>query len=755
MTRGVLFAAWLLLAATGSLAQTVSVRSADHDGFSRIVLHLPGRLSWHWEDGPEGKTLKVGDKGMKFDISGIHDRMSSDRVISVVPVADPPGLRFALACDCVVATSWHGTAMLVVDISGPVPEPAAEHTPPAALPPMASQAAVALAAPGIAPQLWPEVRKIPETGGSPVLLPPGGEPRVDAILTSAREVLVRQIARAAGLGLLTVQEGGMASTPAPPTPPSEADGAHHVGKAHWTPPASRQPDPHLMAETSVDQAAGLVARGEIASDGSSCLPDHLLNVPDWGNSDSFALQLGPLRRSLVEEFDRVQPTVASDLVQLYLYFGFGAEAAQVLDLHASGTEEEAVLRAMAAVLDGVPAEGILTGQTDCDSDAALWSALSSATLPPDALLNLDAMLRTLNRLPPHLRGIVAPQLARKLLASDRLSAAERVLRILDRAPVAVTPVQTMLRAETTLAMSEPEAADMALGKVVEANEDAAAEALIRRIDRRLHLGQTVPREMAELAGAYAQEQRDTPTGRELARAYLEAVGAAGDFSMAFNELERLSPDLAPETQDRVLSTLLELLADAADDLTFINHALRLRDAAPERIAPEAANNMARRLVDLGFPSEASSYLRPAASGPAMQNRQLLRAEIALAQGWPHQAQVELLGLTGEDANLLRARAHGMLGKHRAAHSLYLASGQGDRAVSEAILAGNWEQLETMGDPAIAEMARLANAAANSVSPARPEERVLAHDQALLDEAAAVRDTVARLLASRPAPEVAD
>lgn len=732
----------LALIASASAAQSVKVRSADHVGFSRIVLYFPGRTEWHWEGKARERTLRVGRAGLRFDVSQVFDKMSNTHVEAVTPLADPPGLRLDLACDCRLEAAWHGTSMLVIDISDPAPDvpPPAER--PLAL--MASQTAAALAAPRLAPDLQPQ--DLPElASGQPQ---PPATPETAPILSAAREILAQQIARAAGLGLVTAR-------PAIAPPAAGQDEMPPVAEVEEaTPaPAVNVPD-HMSAENSIDRAFAENAPQPRNPVGNACTPDHLLNVPGWGTSAPFGLQVGSLRARLLGEFDRVQRDAVADLARLYVFFGFGAEALEVLDLDPDADPPAVVLRELALILDDRPAGTVLRGQTDCDSDAALWSALAHDRLGPGMVLDVDAMLRALERLPLHLRQVLGPQLAHKLLGAGQDAAAERVLRILDRGPTPATPAQAFLHAETMPDDAAPAAVDAALADVVEENAENAAQALIRRIDRRIRLGQGVPDELAQLAGAYALEQRSAATGPELARVYIEATAAAGDFETAFDEMDRLAPELSPEIRDRVLTTLLGLGADAADDIGFLSHALRLRDVAPERIAPEAANRVARRLLDLGFPADAAFYLRAQATGPEMRDRQMLRAEVALSEGRPQQAQVEVLGLTGEDVNLLRARAQAMVGRHRAAHALFLGAGEADAATSEAMRAGDWQEVQAIADPALADMAQLV-AAASADEPEDMGQGILARNQALLEEAAAARGIVERLLQSRPGPEATD
>ncbi|RKF13037.1 hypothetical protein D6850_16175 [Roseovarius spongiae] len=756
MRRFLIIACIALLWAFGSAVPAatpgeVTVRSGDHDGFSRLVLALPHRVDWRITGTGRDRKVIVKDRAWRFDLSTVFVRMRDDRLRNIAPT--PGGLRLTLGCECAIETFWHGQSMLVIDIRDPdiiADGAGAQKTRPSPSPEKvvpiqadrgpahlltAGRIAAELAAASLAQDLF---------GMAPAPSPPGVPPKPD--LSIAREQLARQISRATTMGLLSPQvdisPGGTEAEP----PPGANDGADPVRTPAPEPDAG--PGLQLRSEMSLDHE--VIAPSDtlqVTYKGKVCLGDDALAIAQWGDGGSFATRIGPARARLTDELGRFDGAAALDLARLYLHHGFGVEARQVL--HVAGVEgrKVQVARAIADIFQHGEAEGSsLAGQLSCASGAAMWSALSYRALPPGAPLDLDAILRGVNALPRHLRDLLAPNLARKLMAAGRAEAADDVLRQLERGGAAPAPGQGLARAEVELAAGDDAAADETLGRIVESNVEIAAEALLRRIDARLASGRAIPQDMADLAGAYAHELRDAEIGPDLARAYIEASAASGAFKNAFDHRARLDAELPEATRRHVTDTLFDLLTRNAEDVTFLTYALSMQPEIDGRLSAETETAIARRLLDTGFPVAAQAYLDGAAQGPAQRERRLLRAKAARALGTPRQALVELLGLSGPDANRLRADARSMAGEFNAARELYATGGQPDSALRAAMQAEDWELASALGD---AEIARLASG--SGAPEALSDGNLLAHDRALIDASATTRSLVGNLLGARQIP----
>ena len=475
--------------------------------------------------------------------------------------------------------------------------------------------------------------------------------------------------------------------------------------------------------------------------GRSCIAPDFVAVGQWGTSESFAQQLGRARKTLMGEFDRDRPGAALDMARLYVFFGFGAEAIQVLhDRQVSGSAAEAVT-AMAQLIDSeMSSIAVFDEQMDCASDAALWALLASGEVSADVRPNVDAILRALSDLPDHLKALLGARLARILAAGNLAPDAARVLRILDRQPRAPSPIQSLAQAETDLSSGDVELADAELAKVVVANTDASAEALLLRIWTRLDAGDAVAPEMVNTVAAIAREQRGTSLGPKLALAHTGALAASGQYDEAIGAVRKHAG--ADETQelDATRDLVALYIAQGASDLVFLKHFLPVEGPTLGGLTDATSNVVAARLLDLGFASEAATYLAGPAEGGEIRVRRLLRARINLKGMAPRAAMVDLLGLEGSDAVILRAQAHSQLGEHGAAHLLYLAEGKTDEALREALLAEEWDNAKDIADPVLTNVIGTTGA-----DDAGDGSVLLRQNRLLLEQSANARADISRLL----------
>lgn len=294
----------------------------------------------------------------------------------------------------------------------------------------------------------------------------------------------------------------------------------------------------------------------------------------------------------------------------------------------------------------------------------------------------------------------------------------------------------MAGAQVALAKGETQAATDRLQNVVGGNIPPEAATLIRRIEAQIDRDAPVSMEQAETIGSFAFEYRNEPAAPRLHAAHIRALVAAASFDVARDVFAERQGEIAAKARAELRSDIARLLADRADDVTFLRHVLADSFDQSQQPDPAVADALARRMLSLGFPGRAEKLIETSVhrAGDARIDRRLLRAEIALAQEKPRQAQVELLDLPGAAANLLRARAHTLAGEHAAAQRQFDAAEASDAARAASLLAGEGrsDPVDPMGD-------------------ALTDPAPLAVRRALLDTSTSTRDTLSRLLAEYPAP----
>ncbi len=719
-------------------AQQAMVRSGEHEGFSRLAVDLRNRVPW--EVSGAGKSQKVlFDSGAAgLNVSEAFDRISGNRIVSIDPLKDGSGIQLGLNCDCKLDVFWHGTSMLVIDIRDQTaPQEARNATrtivpKTSVLPPLGSAAAtggqdIAVALTSAHFNLDAEVFAVQPT------------PLQRAAIDEARQSIVYGIQKAVILGLVEneITDANLIVLP-------EEKDQHRLSETEQVDHSVTMNHPQINLDTSTSADLEAILDGSSAvqtATGDPCVASDLLAVGQWGTNGAFSKQIGLARTSLTEEFDRYRPGAALELARLYVFFGFGAEAIQVIEsMDVQGAAAEAVI-GIAQLIDLERMDGSLfDDQTDCVSDAALWSMLSSGRVTPEEQPNVDAILRALIDQPDHLKALLGARVARMLAGANRATAAARVLRILDRQPHNGGDAQIMAQAETDLSTGQVESADLGLKDVVASNGALSSEALVRRIENRLAEGDPVPPELVELAGAYAHEQRDSPVGAEIALAYIGSLAASGQYDRAFEELKEPSFDKAKKESMKSTNVVISYATKNASDLSFLKHLMSAGGVPIVGLTDTIANEVANRLINLGFHAEAKAYLSGPAAGGALNDRRLLRAEINLAENEPRSAIVNLLGLIGTDADTLRAEAHSQMGEHGAAHLLYLSAGQTSQALREALLAEEWSEARDISDPVLSDVID-----DTSLDFQTDPSGTLARNRMLLEQSADARSNISKLL----------
>ena len=705
------------LVAGESRAQTIVARSGEHDGFSRLVMRLPSGADWSLTQSGRSATLNIGAPDVVFDTSRVFNLIPRDRLQAIRQTAPGQPLRMDLGCNCEIRSYVQSDGYLVVDIRDGSDDPVYASTgsiaPVFPIAPFATsekpntgyrfnlgQSAIADArlaldtaaniasnAPPVpAPAMVkPSAKPEPAAPREPAVLPlerlaeARGLPAPDAVDANMGEAsdsealpevnllldmeesaraatvnvseqrLLQQIGRAANQGLLDIAAGEtQIDAGARQLNPLGRDG--------------RPLDPlaNISITSAIDRESGLINRAEQNdSDPGLCLPNSHVAIHLWGNDSPFADQLGPLRGALVREFDDVNPASVLALAKLYLFFGFGSEAKAMLSSVPEDRlkeEKRKILNEMADLLDGnpLPVNHVFSGQQICDGDTALWSVLADGSIKKGA--NTDAIQQAFGRLPVHLRVHLGPKLSSIFADAEQHHVAEAILRAVNRTGVEDIPEMNMAEAAIAdLAGDTETAAEKLTDEVTERTENTPV-ALIDLIALSYRERTALSPDVPDLAGSYEHENKDSELGAELRQAEITALALTGRFHDAFQELKIVTSRDGPAARADALEPLMTLLAERADDVTFLQYALVFAKQSTASEAAPVADIVAQRLLDLGFAEQAMSILKKLALEPENEDRRLMLAEAALALNKPQRALVELMGLEGTEANRLRAEA---------------------------------------------------------------------------------------------------
>ncbi|UWQ37365.1 hypothetical protein K3552_18175 [Leisingera aquaemixtae] len=717
-------------------AQTIVTRSGEHKGFTRLVMRLPNGADWSLTQSGNTATVNIDAPEAVFDTSRVFNLIPRTRLQSLEQNGPGQPLRLQLGCECTVTSYVQENGYLVVDIrDGGKPAPQLQYTTAGSILPittpvagggyrfsfsrsaaadarMALELAATVAgqsepartvrpqdsaeapspepAPAVPEEQTPTDVVLPLDGSSipaaaedvAAAMLPGlpdtgmlldlAETERAAVVKESERRLLQQIGRAANQGLVSVAPDGLPGA-------GTAAGLDPLGRSD----RPLNPLDHISVTSAIDRETGLMAAlTEGSNEAAHCIPDRDVAIHTWGNESPFADQIGPLRSALVQEFDDVNPAGVFALARIYLYFGFGAEARSMLEILPAaerGSPDAAVLEAMALLMDGVdlPPQNPFSGQQACESNSAFWGALADGVVKKNS--NTDAIQQAFSKLPTHLRVHLGPRVSKMFAEAGEHHVAEAVLRAVDRTGIEEVPEINLAEAAIAELEGDTEKVAEELTSEVAERTGNAPAALIDLVALSVKERKALSPDVPDLIASYELENRDTELGADLRKAHVSSLALIGQFHDAFQELNELTERDGPGARAVALEPLLLLLAERADDVTFLQYGLVFAGQATAAEAAPVAVPVARRLLDLGFADFAQELLNKLSLAPQDETRRLMMAEAALALDKPHRALVELMGLDGSKANRLRAEALWRNGEYGRAGEYLLAENEKDAA----------------------------------------------------------------------------
>lgn len=732
-------AAVILLLASPTAAQVVRVTSGQHDGFVRLALAVPEGADWQLGRLSDGYELRLNGVS-RYDVSRVFQRIGREGLAAIWVDPASGHLRMRVDCACHAIPFQYLADVVVIDLrEGPPPatssfELALDGS---ALPPLTHRTTreamrprsrpvrprpydwAGLALDALRPANRPTPRTIPETLPAPAIAPrtsatgPTQAPRkpnaAEAIDRDERlaQSLLRHLSEGAAQGLVEFED---------PLPRQIA--AHDPARDMSQIRIETAPD-HLDRQ----------APQPLAAAGQSCPPPEALALENWLTEAPVPLQFAQSHVGLVGEFDRANPDRVAASIRFLLALGFGAEALQMIDTWPAGLPQRPLWSSLAHVLDDTPDPApAFAGLAACDTAAALWAILADPAPARGDALATQAILRSFDALPPHLRKLLGLRLVNRLIDQRQEAAAEAVAAALRRIPGASDPANDLVAANLALATADPARAEAISGRLAEAPGPANAEALVALIEARTAQNLPVSAEQVLAVEGLLREREGSGGAAPLARALVLARAGADDYAGAFAAL-----DGAPQTE----AQLWQMLWQSASDDQFLIQTVG-RGPAP------VAARISERLTALGLGKPAALWL---ATSPDATAEDAARAALTEADG--RGALRLLAGSDGAEAQSLRARALGLLGDHAGEAMAFARAGMTDQASAARLKARDWQGLSAGGPQVLQAAASLAVSPPNTapIPSGGAAQGALARARALADESGTARADLERLLAA--------
>jgi hypothetical protein len=709
--------------ATVAAAETAKIYSGEHGTFTRLVIELPDRANWAVGRARDGYAFSLtGREQPKYDLNSVWQRIDRSRLANLGTDPDSHGLMLELACDCHIFPFEYRTGVVVLDIKpGPAPEGSVFEA-------MLS-GTIDLAEPPLKPQGvhlqesydWltdqKDASETPETPVLPMMLATG-----DVSLEPLRDTLLQQIAQGAADGVVNMRLNGRKTST-----DFTADSV-----LPWSHVRFGEQPGLLVGDADSFFEAVLPA--------ADCTEAALLDFGAWGDNIAPLDLLAKARSSPYGEFDAPDLDAVLRSVRLHLYLGFGAEARQQARL-TEASAYSATLRlyqSLGRIVDGEPdPDTPFATMLDCDGPAALWAALARDRLPNGPGVNRDAILRGFQALPSHLRSHLGSTLAEKFLALDDPNAARVIRDAMQRAPNADPSTIARLDAESELRRGDTQAAMDHARKAVALDGDGT-EAILTLVETHFRTLEPIEPIVVEALEAMQGEASGTEQEGAIRRAIPLALALSGQTDSAFGQ-SSLSAG--------ILADLWRVVEALATDDAFLRHAVLPVGTDPPDVDPDLDLAIAKRLLSLGFPDPALSWLNPVEPSDLLEVR-IVAAEAELHRGNARATTDLLAGENEPEAEILREKALTRLGDFSADNAVSAAAEPAKTTIPDGTLA-----VDASGfAPSNPEVWSAAERSAQRITP-DAETGLLSRGAAALEASVASRTAIEELLNSVATPDI--
>ena len=738
----------ILLMVNQANAQAIEIRSGEHDTFSRIVLSIPVGTDWALTRTGSLAELFIDLPAIRFDTSQVFNRIPKSRLLRVSQRQPGEALRLDIGCECKVTGFTQSGTLLVIDIQDPEKPNVSSLQISKAAPRfwLRNFASMKTHKPKLTWDLEPEsTRKltIPILANN-LKISKNVEIFTNETIsiTNTSELrLLSQIDRAAEQGLL-LRNAHISQTRGTKTT--------EIGDKNDSPlPVEKMQSPSrvsIISTSSMEQGlAGFIdLEQQIVAQMFSCMSANLVALPDWGNASSFGTQVGNRRSFLFGEFDTIDQHALIDLTRNLLFFGFGAEAKRTLDLFTGDKQTRELLSALAEIMDNGRAliRDPFLGQQVCNSDVALWAYLAVPNVGEIGTVNSSAILTAFSRLPGHLRVLLGPNLADRFSISQDMQSADFVLRTANRPLARSDPALDLARANVNMLHKNLKAASNQMDLIAQSGTDMTPQALIGLVEAKIVTGQTISPHIPDLIATYLAEFRKTDLAPKLHRAHVLALALVGRFTDAFHAYRKKIRVHNETSDDEILSQLLTILVNRADEIVFLNNILAQIEHSEATFSVELQHSLATRLIDLGFSESASEVLMWSDEGLGTSDRRIMNAQIAIFKDLPNRALVELFGIRDPLAVDLRTKALLTIGEYENAGFILKSSGADpSRAFWHA---ENWDAISHQDNPLFLEASILAKSL-QSANQKTESQGSLAFAQVLAESSSVTRSNIRDLL----------
>jgi hypothetical protein len=601
---------------------TIKLKSGEHDGFTRLVMNLPGGTGWRLETGRSRAKIHFDNENIEFDLSEVFDRIPRSRLKGISAGTAPKALILDLQCDCGVSTFIESGSFLVLDLHDAKQESTAAVRLPDVYngrayrfddrrktfrvqmqPRSAYRHQFARQDRAVNAHVPAETLARPpiRTSKFPMLEPDLAKPRLSELMRQAEDRMLDHIERATQQGILRNQDE------------PEIDAS--AGRDMIADPSTLEPNPAVLGlefKPATTQPARSLAENSQETGAQACSRVDIFNFANRPEKSWFSQSLGDFRARLLKEPDGLDEDAAMALAALYLQFGFGVEAQSLLEMvDGAGAQKQQYL-AISRVIQrkDQPTGRYFVNQQKCPGPSALWAALEERTLADNA--NTTAILGAFSGLPEHLKVHLGGDLAVVFQDANKLEEATAILRIVRRTEQGKVALK---RTEAAIAedLGDTQTAQNVRLSILAENGEAAVPGLIELVESSWLGNQELHPDIPEIVGSYALQFQGSRYGEALLRAEAISQSLVGEFARSREVLSKIERKFGPAAVANTLDPVVMVATKAVDDVAFLEMVFSISPERLGQLSEKTAIAVVLRLDRLGFSDVFAAGSEPGAN----------------------------------------------------------------------------------------------------------------------------------------------
>ncbi|WP_439142897.1 hypothetical protein [Planktotalea sp.] len=563
-------------------ANTVGLRSAEHDGFTRVAIDLADPSAARILKISAGFKVILPADTQEIGTEGFFERISNKRISGLDANKEKKEIVFLTSCTCAHRVFVAGTSTLVLDIFDD------EGVEVEAIQDKAQASWLALPRSDKVQLQFPvssDKEDRPE-GQIDTVITPTERNISKAVqtkrLTSARDDVTASLDRRFSVTLEDDSKDQRTETGVTGT---EQIKFHSLQKLQ------------TQALSRIEQNAQSIM--------SDC--DNLaeLNPENWPQYEDASNFLASVRNRFAQNYDNSNQAAITSLAVSYMSLGMGAEATAILEAIPKPSIKDRQLLELSRFVEDpelpLASSVIATDQT-C-ADMLIWRLLGPGVEMNSSFIGEDELQRVraaFDRWPSALKGLFAPKLANVMLKLGSEDAAKYALRTSEELPSSRNGERELVKARILEKTASAKDAIEILKPIVDKDQETAPEAVISLARLVAEQGADMRDVDKNALAAYQNELKGTELEQELIRARIITALQEQDLELALGLIEEFSALVRRSKVNLVLDEAGMVIYSLSSDADFLKEAVSLPAKFYNQMAQDIQEQIKTRVIELGF-----------------------------------------------------------------------------------------------------------------------------------------------------------